>query len=167
LLESRADTIAALAPLCQEQAIVTTAVFDPSDNHLHPLIFLTQEGEEHPMSEMLPAEWWPASPQHVELVACASLEYTRTIDTCNYQYSVSYDRNQYLVDIRLYEANTARSLQFGTLEGSIPPECAGSVRMNQSNGDAFGTHINSEQLIGFFDAYVNSSGELKPLTIAD
>jgi hypothetical protein len=113
-------TIGACEPVCRGEAVLEAATYvGPGP---HPVVLLDTQGSEHPWTNELPREWWPATVEELQLVALIGPEEEVVIEVCPYN-GPDITRFRYQHSIRLVEASTGIEVDSAVLTGSDPREC--------------------------------------------
>ena len=118
----------ALKAACGGTGIEGAADYDPDAPGPHPVVILDEKGRPHEWSNLIPAEWYPASVASAELVVCVGDEHETKVEECQYvdEFWGTRERVPRLQVVRSYSvvvAQTGEMLSADTLSGGKPPSC--------------------------------------------
>lgn len=118
----------ALKAACGGTGIEGAADYDPDAPGPHPVVILDEKGRPHEWSDLIPAEWYPASVAGAELVVCVGDEDETKVDECQYvdEFWGTRERVPRLQLARSFSvvvAQTGETLSDETLSGAMPPSC--------------------------------------------
>jgi len=158
------ELVDALSQVCAGQGVEQAAPYTEGPGP-HPIVLLDSSGKSHSWTDKLPIEWWPASVNATELVACVGEEQEVEIETCRYEPGADVARYRYELELRVVEARTGQTLAFtdlypnpAVLRGSDPRECAGVERMGLTRLE--GSHVPFDKLRRRLGAYVLAAKRL-------
>ena len=142
----------ALSPACGKQGVEQAAAYTEGPGP-HPIVLLDASGGRHSWTDKVPIEWWPASVDATELVACVGAEETFVEEVCQYFGPGGVSRYRYMLRIWLVEARTGKTLADSRLSGSVPPECPGAIKSGQY-GLLEGSHVSFDQARAWLEPHV-------------
>ncbi len=94
---------------CDGQAVANAATYQPSDETIHPVIVLDDDGEWIALDSTLPLRWRPDEIDDLELVACVE-QSEEQATTCSYTDGTSGTVYNIRLDIRLVAAHSGETV---------------------------------------------------------
>lgn len=161
-LESDETFMDVLGPLCRgERPLEPGPAYDDASPNLHPLVLFNENGERSQWSNDLPDSWHPARTGLTDLVACVQDAEHITVENCEYTDGSKIRRMQWVIEVRLYDAQTGGVLLDERVRGPAPKTCPSAIPEGGSTTyDA--DEVSFDDVRDLLREYVNPDGIIVP-----
>lgn len=152
-LNARAGVQITLAPICRGVLPADAASVESYEgSSIHPVVIASESGETHSWNGQIPDEWYPASVEEAQLIACIGLDKETEIQVCHYD-GPDITRYRSETTVRLVEASTGQTIATTTLYGTDPRICR-PIEAYQATG-LKGDPVTFEQLQDWLHSFVD------------
>lgn len=147
--ESKIPFLVKLSSACDGEAVSS------AENHyeeLHPLVYLSSDGHSNDWTFIFLSEFGPPTldVDDVQFVVCAEEETEEVIETCRYGgtsgVGVYRERIQYVIMVKIFEANTGDVKNELRVAGSEPRECPKGQLLLPGNPQIKGEKVTIDDL---------------------
>ncbi len=136
--------------VCYGETLPNAAEYIPAIGDSHPMIILDEDGDMLSMTENLPVDWLPFTPEMLQLVICLGGENKHVVENCEYEHldgsqAPGITRYEHEQSIILYAALTGDIIGSGIIKGSHPDQCP-LFNQSSSPSEIIGGHIGFDEI---------------------